>query len=424
MRKQLLKNQALTILAVLLSLSLILWSCSSAPTEVTPNQTHYSVQKITANQAETDTCINGRMDTGAYFRICMPDEWNGDLVLYAHGYVSPLEEVAIPESQLKLPDGTYIPAMLNDLGYAFATTSYRENGFVAAEAIEDLKDLVDLFKELYPTVNHILLVGASEGGLITTKSIEMEDDYAGGLAVCGPIGDFIKQINYVGDFRVLFDFYFPGILPGSPVQIPQEVMEHWDDIYLPAVIQAISADPDRTVELLRVAGAAFDPSDPETVGQTVAGVLWYNVFATNDLVARVGGNPYDNSTRFYHGSANDLFLNQHVRRFTADAVAITAVNHMFQTEGILDRPLVTMHTAGDPIVPFWHEQLYRQKIVSSGSAIFFNHIPVVRYGHCNFSKDEVLKAFTLLIVKVKALEEVAAPQPVTVRVARKAIRTR
>jgi hypothetical protein len=41
----------------------------------------------------------------------------------------------------------------------------------------------------------------------------------------------------------------------------------------------------------------------------VAG-LWYNVFATNDARARLGGgNPYDNRQRLYVGSANDLLLN-------------------------------------------------------------------------------------------------------------------
>ena len=35
------------------------------------------------------------------------------------------------------------------------------------------------------------------------------------LALCGPVGDFAGQIDYLGDFRVLFDYFFPGVIPGD-----------------------------------------------------------------------------------------------------------------------------------------------------------------------------------------------------------------
>ena len=44
--------------------------------------------------------------------------------------------------------------------------------------------------------------------------------------------------------------------------------------------------------------------------------LWYNVFATNDAVSKLGGNPYGNRGRWYFGSSNDLRLNLLVRRFS------------------------------------------------------------------------------------------------------------
>ena len=39
--------------------------------------------------------------------------------------------------------------------------------------------------------------------------------FSSALAACAPIGSFRQQVNYLGDFRVLFDYYFPGVLPGS-----------------------------------------------------------------------------------------------------------------------------------------------------------------------------------------------------------------
>ena len=37
-------------------------------------------------------CVEGTQMSGAVYRICMPTAlpWNGDLVLYAHGYVPDL----------------------------------------------------------------------------------------------------------------------------------------------------------------------------------------------------------------------------------------------------------------------------------------------------------------------------------------------
>jgi hypothetical protein len=37
--------------------------------------------------------------SGAKYRICIPifTRWNGDLIVYAHGYVPATEPVAIPE---------------------------------------------------------------------------------------------------------------------------------------------------------------------------------------------------------------------------------------------------------------------------------------------------------------------------------------
>ncbi|MBN2412091.1 hypothetical protein JXQ31_10405 [candidate division KSB1 bacterium] len=59
------------------------------------------------------------------YRICMPAEWNSDLVIYAHGYVSPFEPLAIHDDEV---DGVPVSAIITGMNYAFATSSYRENG--------------------------------------------------------------------------------------------------------------------------------------------------------------------------------------------------------------------------------------------------------------------------------------------------------
>ena len=154
--------------------------------------------------------------SGAITRVCMPPPgfWNGDLVIFAHGYVSPEEPVGIPEDQLSLPGGTSIPGIANGLGFGFATTSYRKNGLAILPALEDVRDTVDAFVAEQGSPRRTYLVGASEGGLVTALAVEQFPEVlSGGLATCGPVGEFRGQINYWGDFRVLFDYYFPASCP-------------------------------------------------------------------------------------------------------------------------------------------------------------------------------------------------------------------
>jgi pimeloyl-ACP methyl ester carboxylesterase len=333
--------------------------------------------------------------------------WNGDLVVFAHGYVAFNEPVAIPEDQLGLPGGVSLPELVNALGFAFATTSYRANGLVVREGLEDVRELVDLFRVEHSEVGRVYLVGASEGGLIAALAVErFPETFDGGIAACGPVGDFRRQLDHFGNFRVVFDYFFPGVLPGSAVSIPPEVIAGWETVYLPRILAAIRARPGALDELLRVTRAPFDSAVPATRELTVAGLLWYSVFATNDGIEKLGGQPFDNRHRFYFGSSNDFLLNLLVKRFTADAAALNEVEANYQTTGRLSAPLVTLHTTGDPIIPVGHETLYFLKTFFSGAVLQLLHtnLPVARYGHCQFQAEEALAAFAWLVFQVQSRE--------------------
>jgi pimeloyl-ACP methyl ester carboxylesterase len=343
----------------------------------------------------------------AVYRICMPapEAWNGDLVVYAHGYVAPDQPVAIPEDQLELPDGTSIPGIVNQLGYAFATTSYATNGLAVKQGLADILELVDIFTAQEGQPGKVYLVGASEGSLITALGIEAYPQvFNGGVAACGPLGDFRQQINYWGDFRVVFDYLFPEYyLPNSPIDIDQSIWPDWETVYEPAISASLYARPQATSQLLQVTKAPVDPIDPATIADTVTGLLWYNLFATNDGVYKLGGNPFDNHRRWYWGSNNDLRLNRKVERFEADPAALAEVQAHYQTSGAIPTQLVSIHTTGDPIIPYWHVWLYRQKVYQSGSWSHYSNLPIFRYGHCNFKPAEVLAAFGLLVLKTSGL---------------------
>jgi hypothetical protein len=108
-------------------------------------------------------------------------------------------------------------------------------------------------------------VGPSEGELITGLAVEQYANvFDSGLSMCGPVGDFRRQVNYWGDVRVLFDYFFPDVVPGSPVQVPQEVIDNWETVYEELVEDEMRADSYATDQLLNVARVPVDPKDPDS----------------------------------------------------------------------------------------------------------------------------------------------------------------
>ena len=328
---------------------------------------------------------------------------NGDLVIFAHGYVTPGAPADSWTSEL-LIGGVSLPAVLNQAGYAFAASDYRKTGLAIVEGIEDTLALANAARAgSIPGLSipsHIYLIGASEGGLVSTLSAEATSGaYNSAGAACGPIGSFQGQLNYFGDFRVLFDYFFPNVIPGSPVSAAdtQAAAAQWAALSTVAIPNAL-ADTSKTQQLFKVMGTPL-PGDPTTLLTTVLEVLAYNIFGTADAQAELGGQPYQNTTRIYLGSSNDILLNLRVKRYKADPAALAKVAANYETSGKLNVPLVTIHTLSDPVIPYWHEPLYTAKTLFAGDLLSRINLPIAAYGHCNFTSGDILAAFALVVLR-------------------------
>ncbi len=387
---------SITLLAVVLSVVLLaLFFCGVRAESAVP-------VSPSAETGPTSDCHDGQQDSGAEYRICMPEGvWNGDLVVYAHGYVAIYRPVEIPEDQMSLPGYPLsVDELVTTLGYAFAATSYYTNGLAVVPALSDLLDLVELFSQTETTPTNVLIAGVSEGGLITTLAVEQHPDvFDGGLAMCGPYGDFVDQIDYVGDTRILVDYFLPGLMPGNPVSISEELMADWESSYYSTTVLPALQDPANALsitQMLQMLGIPPHTFDPPTSTASLERLLWYNVYATNDAKAKLGGQPFDNMDRIYRGSDDDVALNAGVARFAAESAALAEVGAHYQTTGVLTVPLVTIHTTGDALVPYWHAPAYRGKVLKADNLALHTLIEVDRYGHCSFTAGEILLAFAEL----------------------------
>src|SRR5262245_51821289 len=87
--------------------------------------------------AQALPCANGSLPTGdsnpnysqQLIQVCIPPVgWNGQLVIYVHGFVPPQMPIALPTQELAAFGPDLIAAVLQN-GFAFATTSFRKNGY-------------------------------------------------------------------------------------------------------------------------------------------------------------------------------------------------------------------------------------------------------------------------------------------------------
>jgi hypothetical protein len=363
--------------------------------------------------------------SGGEWQISLPAPtvWNAlpkrYILFYAHGIVDP-----VPYEQIKLPDdridGISVKDILMSRGLGYSTTSYRDNGLVVLDAVEDVKGLVELTKLFfrihpdYSVPDFLFLGGPSEGGLVTVKTVEKYGYlFDGAISICGPIGDFQKQLQYNGDFHVLFNYFFGqelalhGIDLGNPRDgVHPSIMQAWKSGVLQGkIILLMQTFPEGVPQLLNTVKATVDMDNPVAMGTAVLELLRFNIMMTNDVKKRFGGVPFNNKNTVYTGSLNDALLNDRVQRIDERDYqrVLNSSIRKYETSGNLVKvPLATIHTTGDYITPYWHDTLFVDKIFPERNRYLHKSIPVVNFGHCTISIADVEEALAFLIGNVSS----------------------
>ncbi len=349
---------------------------------------------LTAQSAPSpSTIITGKIGPGALYEIAMPAlvPWNGELVVYAHGIVDTRAPVALPAIG-PLRD------FLTSQGFAVVYSSYSQNGFAMKDGTQRTHQLRGVFASRMGQPARTYLFGHSLGALIALELAERyPDQYAGAVPACGLIGGSTAELKYIGDARVLFDYFFPGVAPGTPFNISP-------DADLGPVIQALTngfAPPDfKTLQFVSTAKlSANGPMEIVTAGATVIG---FDVLFANNVIDLTNGHvPYDNTGTVYSGSFDDAALNAGVARFEGDPSALSYIARYYTPTGQLQIPVVTVHTTRDPVVPFFHEGMYADAVQEAGRSRFLLQRSVDAFGHCVFANGEDVQAFLALVQWVR-----------------------
>src|SRR5258705_4829213 len=103
--------------------------------------------------------LTGTFADGATYQIDVPGNWNGTLLLYSHGYVTPGS--ANPARDVGDPaTGAYLLSQ----GYALAGSSYATTGWALEQAIPDQLATLDAFDSRVGTPTRTIACGHSLGG--------------------------------------------------------------------------------------------------------------------------------------------------------------------------------------------------------------------------------------------------------------------
>lgn len=422
MKALLFERGRLQTIFFILFASVFLFGCQKDTTE-TEEELTFSLKDAHITSAEVD--MEGTLPGGAAYEILLPETWNvlpvKVLVVYAHGYVDVTKPVELPADEIQ---GVEIKdVLLNGIDYmgqplplGYASTSYRANGLVVLDAVQDILQLRSLIAAFfnqseYEEPSAILLAGVSEGGLVTVLTVEQYPGlFDAAIATCCPIGNFYDQLQYYGDAHVLFKYFFGpsfgDINMGSPKGVSKNTMLAWANGDLPVLIaEALQNDylyngGNKIRQFIACANIPLhmDVQSPEDVIRSIIEVLRFPVMATNDAIMRLGGNPYNNKypPTLYEGLDDDRKLNLTVERvYRQSWEQAKEEMEKYETTGLLYTPLLSMHTEFDHVSLFSHQGEYAAKV---GANPLFIPVPVWgRYGHCMFTISEINGAIGTLL---------------------------
>lgn len=317
---------------------------------------------------------------GAKFRIDVPENWNGGLVIYCHGY-SP---TAGSYKEGKLPP---IFEVFTSQGYALAQSGYAAGGWAIEQAVTDIESLRRYFGTRYGKPKETYITGHSMGGFLTMLMIEQYPDaYDAGLALCGPLAPANYFMRGAFDARVVFDYYFPGALP-PPDKVPADFRNSKE--VAEKLTALLDGNPDKSASLRHYSGAHTNKDLGATLG--------FITDLLRELQERAGGNPFDNRAMIYETPDPDYnALNDGVKRYTADAHAAEYLRTWYTPSGKLERPLLAIHTTYDQLVPVRIPDMYPSIVDRARSSNMFVQQYVHHDGHCAILPSEIARGFSEL----------------------------
>ena len=342
---------------------------------------------------------------GAGYKVEVPPNWNGKLVMYAHGYAG--------TGAALTADAPLIRRYLVQNGYAWAASSYSKNYYDVRAGVEDTNALANEFIKIaaknsrtLTAPSKIYITGVSMGGHITGAAIDDEAQayainktkYNGAVPMCGVMGD-TELFNQFAAMQVTAQAL--AGLPSYPTDKFAEIKTLVDAALFtkfPSVPTAAGAKYLSVVKNITGGerpmfdlGIAFGGSFPSAYGTfgsdgTVTGILNKNVLDTRAFTYTITGDV-----------AGSAALNASVLKLTAatdaNRLRTDGLRWIPKVNGNFKIPVVSIHTLGDLFVPFSMQQVFQKNVAAKGNSAFLVQRALRGVSHCDFTVAEASTAF-------------------------------
>jgi hypothetical protein len=412
--------------AAMAALALLLAACGGGdddplPEEVRPQDSRSFTADATATTFAAMTAQAGDtvdMSTtsryagvlgGAAYRIEVPANWNGKLVMYAHGYAGTGAALNVSNPSIR--------RHLIQQGYAWAASSYSKNYYDVRAGVEDTNKLALNFNAITTAAgrtlaapSRIYITGHSMGGHITGAAIEAETAstainkvrYHGAVPMCGVMGD-TELFNQFSAVQVVAQ-----ALAGQ-ASVPTAQWATISDSVTAALFTTFPSEPTATGQQfvsalqnitggprpLFAQGLAFGGSFPSMWGAlggdgTINGILLSSVLDTRAYTYTIDGDSAASSA--LNAAAQKLVPVADANRLRRDGL-----RWIPQINGQIGIPVVSIHTLGDLFVPFSMQQTYRLRVNAKGNGGWLVQRAIRGASHCDFTVAEQVDAFEAMV---------------------------
>ena len=386
------------------------------------------------------TCKTGTVGDGSTWKIEVPPNWNGTLLLFSHGYVPAIAPNPPADDFADRQTADYLLAH----GFALAGSSYPAAGWAVKEAVPDQVGVLAEFRRDFGKPRRTIAWGQSMGGMITADLVQTYPKlFQGALPMCGILGGGVGLWNQNLDLETAFKTLMeedpnPAVSgPASQLQLVNVQNPGANTGAAEAALAGAQATPQGRARLALVSAlfnlptwfnaAAPEPGPADYAAQEanqfqalqvqVAFVFGFRA----ELEHRAGGNPTWNTGVDYRhlfrrssdkAEAKALYANagltvrrdlRAINRAPRISANRQALHYMIKNvvfNGRIDVPVLTMHTTSDWLVPVPHEQSYGKAVTNAGNAALLRQLYVHRAGHCEFSDAETLTALDALISRL------------------------
>ena len=360
------------------------------------------------------TCYSAKLDTGAYLLAAVPKNWNGNLIVFAHGGPGPIA-----------PSAGYSMGSLGrygvevKLGYAWIASTYRYVGFGVQQSADDTEQARQYFVDQLGKPKRTILHGASYGGLVGAMLLERYGaHYDGAFFNSGMLAGAIIGYQFRADLRAVYQYYCKNLPRPGEAQYPI-----WMGLPVGSklTLEELTARVDECTGITKPA-AARNPLQKKNLAN-ILGVggfkesvlirhMQYGTFNFRDIAAITHGrSPFSNLRSVYKGSDNDDALNRGVDRFDSDPAGIAQLKADAEPKAPLSIPVMAIHSINDPQVSVDAEAVYRDLAKATGSSGRLVQAYTDEDAHTGQSAPEVAAALDGLVTWI---EKGTRPSPQSV----------